>query len=273
MVMDITLKDDRFLVVFHKEFFMGEFPQWFGSPSVLADEYAYLGTLHRPGETLGFDGCLVKESEVGDHATFSFVLPERVLTEKERGQKKVQRLCVTDEGSRQFEQFLISIYLLSNYRLEFMHYDKVLFDTDEWKDQSLSFSSIGTKGGNSGRFVGGHMHPWLVEQLAGLTPAELVEVRLYVCGELHRMSELLSGEKACYEQITIENTGWFFQVDSGGRWGESSAKRASPGRRVEFSSHNMDFSHDQRILFASIVAMNTWLRERARKVSGLTTKE
>jgi hypothetical protein len=259
MILDITLKDNRFTVTIHKAVFAGPFSEYFRPDGFTSTrEFNYPGVFRIEDDTFGFDGCLTKIDEDRTYVRYAFDMPpqEKVV----RGFSKKSVLALSSESILQLRKFLMTIHVISEYRTTIMYYDKELFDTNAWSDQSLSFS-IMNRGGSWGYSLSGLVHPWLKQEFASLTEKELRELSRYMDNETERFCSYARGENLFSKQFTVTNGSWFVQCSSGGVW-VSCSLDLDLRRPNEFSSHNMDHSADQHVAFAAIIAMNTWLRNR-----------
>jgi len=234
---------------------------FFSNESRLTTEiYSYLGTFSITGDSLGFGGCMKKTGEDENYLYFIFDFPKQ--SNKELSFSKKTVIAVAGDDYMILHRFITSIHLLMYYRLETMRCDKILFDTEFWNDQALSFV-MHSSSGSCGYAIGGYMYPWAKKQLASLSKEDLEKLRQYVHEELKRFCLYISGQEAYCEQLNFTNEMWFIQCSMGGRW-VSYLKSRDMDKPDEFSSHNIDHSQDQYVLFASIVAMNTFLREKAK---------
>ena len=256
MIFDITLKENRFTLQIHKKFFEHEWIESFRQGNNLTEKtYLYCGTFIVAQTAFGFDGCLKYLKEDPDYTYFYFDFPAQ--SEKFLEYQKKTVTAVVGDNNMLLHKFLVTIHLMHHYVLEGMHYDKVLFDTDAWNDQSISFQMT-FEGGRCGKSVGGFMYKWTKEKLAGLDTTALKSLENYVHEEIKRFHLYFEGQEIAYEQVNFSNGNWYIQSNMDGRW---ASWKSGFQDKNDFSSHNIDFKSDQATLFAGIVAMNTWLRE------------
>lgn len=243
MILDLTLKDKTYFLKIHKNFFENKsLPIYLlQNNNPLMEKYSYFGLFHINGPTFGFDGCFCKQAESDDYITYRFDFPE--------------------SGSRaSIRKMLMTVYLSTYYVVETIFYEKEFFSEKIWDDQALSFV-VFDGGGPTNRYsIGGQIYPWFKKKLNSLNDGDLESLNHYVSSELKRVSVYFFGEEVFCSQITIKRESFFIQVNMGGRWLSWNLSR-SMDKQEEFSSHNIDFYSDQELCFASIIAINTWLRE------------
>jgi hypothetical protein len=244
MILDVTLKQDAYLLKIHKNFFKNVSTpiSLFGDDIPLMNKYSNLGLFHTGEQCFGFGGCFWLETEDDNYKLYRFCFPK----------------SLSDISMR---QALLSIYLATYYVVEQMFYNKEFFNEDVWSDQSLTFVIFNGGEPSCGYAIGGQLYPWFKEKLASLSEDDLIILNNYVTSELNRVSNYFFKEDLACSQITIKSKSFFIQVGRDGRWLDWKKSRDIT-KPEEFSSHNIDFSYDQISCFTAIVALNTWLREK-----------
>lgn len=239
MILDLTLKNDHYLLKIHKNFFINKSMPLsvFQADNLLMQKYAYLGLFQIGDSTFGFDACFKLIKEEDDYVIYKFQIPGISIDSEVR-------------------KMMMTIYLSTYYVVEHMFYEKEYFSTQLWDDQSLSFIIFDGGGERNSYSIGGQLYPWFKKQLNFLPYKERFELNDYVSNELKRYY----GERIPYSQVTIKNDSFFIQVNAGGRWISWNLSR-DLNKPEEFDSHNIDFRSDQELCFVAIIAMNTWLRE------------
>jgi hypothetical protein len=244
MLLDITIEGNSYLLRLHKKFLENKTSplSCFQEESPLTDKFSYLGYFQTTRDMFGFDGYFKKESEDAEYTYFRFWFPQAPNT------FPVMR------------QMIITIYLCTYYVLEQVYYAKEFFDTNIWKDQSVSFTIFDGGTTLGGYSIGGQLYPWFKKTIGSLSEKQILDLELYTQTELDRISVYFSKEKIRFGQVTITPTSFFIEVAINGRWIDWSKKRGDD-KPEEFSSHNIDFRQDQELCFAAIVIINTWLRK------------
>lgn len=239
MILDIRLKDNKYNLILHKKVFENTSTplDLLQQETPLMEKYGYLGKFSISGELFGFDGCFKKYSEDLDYVYYSFDLQ---TTNKESLRKMI-----------------ITVYVISYYFIEDMHFHKEFFENNIWYNQSLSFVIFNGEKDRCGYSIGGQIYPWFRNKLKNLSETQLIDINKYVSDEISKVSLVVYNKDVYCKQVSIMNETFFIQVNLDGRWINW---KSSSQEKNDFSSHNIDFRQDQEICFASIVLINTWLR-------------
>lgn len=243
-MLDVTLKDNSYILKIHKKFFDNvSMPlSLFQANNPLMQGYSNLGIFQISGPTFGFDGCFKKQPEENsEYEIYKFNFP-------------------IIDNSISMRKMILTLYLSTYYTVEQMYYDK-FFDDSVWGDQSLTFMVFNGADFRSSYAFGGQIYPWFKIKLNSLKDEDILKLNEYVSLELNRVYVYFNKEDIPYGQVTIGQESFYIQVNMGGRW-ISWKKNRDFKKPEDFSSHNIDFSSDQELCFAAIVAINTWLRKK-----------
>lgn len=243
MILDVTLKDDAYILKIHKKFFNNVSTPLalFQTNNSLMQKYSNLGIFQIYGMSFGFDDCFKKQSEDSEYAIYKFNFPAL-------------------DNSLAIRKMILTLYISTYYVVEQMYYNKEFFSDSIWKNQSLSFVVFNGGDNHSGYAFGGQIFPWFKMKLNSLSEENISNLNKYVTSELNRIYNYFNREDISYSQVTIGKESFFIEVNMGGRW-ISWKKSRDLEKQEDFDSHNIDFSSDQELCFAAIIAINTWLRE------------
>ncbi|MEK7496948.1 MAG: hypothetical protein AAB657_03535 [Patescibacteria group bacterium] len=190
----------------------------------------------------GLNGCFKKYQESEEYVSYIFTFPQP---------------C----DSMIMRQMITTVYLSTYYVVEQMYYYKEFFDDATWHEQTLSFVIFDGGQTNSGYAIGGQIYPWFKQKLESINKNDLAELNNYVSTELNRVHNYIRQKDIYSSQVTITEKLFFIQVASSGRWLEWNRNK-SADKKEEFSSHNIDYSSDQELCFAAVIAINTWLKNK-----------
>jgi len=242
MILDITLKEKTFILKVNKKLFENKSTPItvFQSECPLMVKYSRYGIFQISGDSLGFDGCFCNRTEDGEYYIYSADFPELLHNEVSR-------------------KILMTIYLISNYLVEDMFYYKEFASDNVWEDESLAFVIFDGGSLINGYSIGGKIYPWFKKKMLSLNENELDKLNEYARKEINRVHDYYYKKDITWGQVTIQNNSFYIQVNVNGRW-LSWKLDDSLNRKDDYSSHNMDFRADQFLCFATLIAINTWLR-------------
>lgn len=244
MILDVTLKDDAYILKIHKKFFNNVSTPLalFQTNNSLMQKYSHLGIFQIDGMAFGFDGCFKKQPEEdSEYEIYKFDFP-------------------TIDSGLAMRKMISTLYLSTYYVVEQMYYNKEFFADSIWDNQSLTFMVFNGGDFRSGYAFGGQVYPWFKMKLNSLSEENISNLNKYVTYELNRIYVYFNREDISYSQVTIGKESFFIEVNMGGRW-ISWKKSRDLEKQEDFDSHNIDFSSDQELCFAAIIAINTWLRK------------
>jgi hypothetical protein len=245
MILDLTLKNDEYLLHVHRRLFLNESApvMRLQEENLLTRHYAEYGKfiLEPPG--LGLDACF--RLITGDKDCFIYHFP-------------------ISQDYALVRKMMLSVHILMNYPLDMMHYHQEFFQESMWDDQSFSVViGNGENRGTDNYGLSGKLFPWFKAKLESLTRKDIRALNDYVKSELNRFHILRHGKEIYFSQTTITRQSFLLVVAIQDRWVSSTndSLACTLSRPSVWDSHNLDNGLDQELGLAAITILNTWLRE------------